>query len=119
MMTTDSRTELRLEHVKYKHINYGSGAGKLFLNETSFPPEDDLNHFKFGQAYTNWLTLMETVSDSIVEQGWNMHHKCMIADREFLILAQAWHIHNHILHTRFMVKPFVWDPMSFTYKKQF
>ena len=56
--------------VKYKWITYGSGIGKTFLDKTSVPTEDQLNDFKFSQAYTNWFTLIKTVSDPVVEQGW-------------------------------------------------
>src|SRR5882724_5633323 len=77
------------------------------------------NHFKFGQAYVNWLTLVETVSDPVVELGWHVHHKCMTVDREFLIWAQAWHVHDQMLRMKIMVKPFVLDPSSAAYEKQF
>ena len=81
MLTTNSLNRIEIsENVKYKCINYGSGAGKHFLDDASFPPEDDLNHFEFGQAYVNWLTLVETVSDPVVELGWHMHHKHMTVD---------------------------------------
>jgi len=43
-------------------MTHSSGAGKSFLDEASFCAEDDLNAFEFGQAYTNWLTLIKTVS---------------------------------------------------------
>src|SRR5882672_1720256 len=43
----------------------------------------------------------------------------MIADQEFLIWAQAWCVHDHMLRTCFMVKPFVLDPSSAAYEKQF
>jgi len=48
--------------VKYEFITYGSGAGKTFLDETAFVAKDKLSNFKFGQAYTNWLMLIEMVS---------------------------------------------------------
>jgi len=67
------------QDIKYKHIIYGSGVGKT-LDETVFPTEDELSDFEFGQAYMNWLTLIEAVSDPIVEQGWHVHHKCMVSD---------------------------------------
>src|SRR5882672_4467061 len=66
------------QNVKYKKLAYGSGAGQTFLDEASFPSEDQLSDLKFGQEYTNWLTLIETVSDPIIEQGWRAHHKRMI-----------------------------------------
>ena len=47
------------QYVKYKCITYGSGAGKTFLDEAAFPTEDELSDFEFGQAYTNWLTLIK------------------------------------------------------------
>src|SRR5882724_4203035 len=42
------------QDVKYKHITYGTGTGKTFLDETAFVAEDTLSDFEFGQAYTNW-----------------------------------------------------------------
>jgi len=69
------------QDIKYKHITYGSGMGKTFLNEATFPTEDELSDFEFGQAYTNWLTLIETVSDPMIEQGWCAYHKRMVSDR--------------------------------------
>ena len=80
---------------------------------------DDLNDFEFGQAYTNWLTLIETVSDLAVERGWHDHHKRMSADREFLDWAPTWHSHDRLLRSRFMLKPFILDPSSAIYEKQF
>jgi len=81
---------------------------KKFLNEASFSPEDSLNDFEFGQAYTNWLTLIETVSDPMVELGWCMHHKRMTVVHEFLDWEPAWWTHDCLLHTHFMLKPFIW-----------
>jgi len=78
------------QDVKYKCITYGPGASKTFLDETSFPTEDDLSDFKFGKAYTNWLTLIEAVSDPVVEAGWHAHHKHMVSDQGFQDWAQAW-----------------------------
>jgi len=80
--------------VKYKHITYSSGARKTFLGEATFPAEDKLSNFEFGQAYTNWLTLIETVLDPMLEQGWHAHHKSMVSDRGFQDWAQAWHAHD-------------------------
>src|SRR5882724_11472757 len=61
--------------VKYKHVTYGAGAGKYFLDKTCFTSEDECNNFELIQAYTNWLTLIEVVSEPIVEQGWHVNHK--------------------------------------------
>jgi len=47
IITTDSLNRIKTsKNVKYKRINYGSGASKHFLDDASFPPEDDLNHFE-------------------------------------------------------------------------
>jgi len=119
MLTTSSLNRIEHNDVKYKWLNYGSGTGKTFLDDTSFPAKDELNDFKFGQAYTNWLTLIETVSDPVVESGWHTHHKCMTSDREFLDWAPAWHTHDQMLCTHFMLKPFILDPCSTLYEKQF
>jgi len=105
--------------VKYKRITYGSGAGQNFLDEASFPAEDDFSDFKFGQAYTNWLMLIETVADPVVEQGWHAHHKHMVSDRGFQDWVQAWCAHNHLLHSQFMLKPFILDVLNPAYEKQF
>src|SRR5882724_91786 len=91
---------------------------KPFMDKTCFSSEDKLNNFKFTQAYTNCLTLIEVVSDPIVEQGWCMHHN-MISDKEFLDWAQTWYTHDHLLHTHFMLKPFILDVSSLAYEKQF
>ena len=42
---------------------------KTFLDEVAFPTEDKLSDFEFDQAYMNWLTLIEAISDPVVEQG--------------------------------------------------
>ena len=84
-----------------------------------FPSKDDLNDFKFNQAYMNWLMPIEAVCDPAVEQGWHAHHKCMISDMKFLDWVQAWCTHNHMLRTCFMLKPFILDVSSLAYKKQF
>jgi len=60
------------------------------LDEASFPSEDKVNDFEFGQAYTNWLMLIEMVSDPVLEQGWHAHHKCMTSDQDFFYWAPAW-----------------------------
>jgi|SRR5882724_7957421 len=83
----------------YKHITYGSGAGKTFLDETAFVTEDALSDLKFGQACTNWLMLIESVLDPVIEQGWCMHHKRMVSDRGFSYWVQAWHAHDQLLHS--------------------
>jgi len=104
--------------MKYKQLTYGSGIGKTFLNEASFPVEDQLTDFEFNQAYTNWLMLIETVSDPAMEQGWHAPHKCMVSDRGFVKWAQAWHVHDHLLCSQFMQKPFILDGANPAYKKQ-
>ena len=44
MLTIDSLNRIKMnQDVNYKHISYGSGLGKIFLNETCFPSEDDLD----------------------------------------------------------------------------
>jgi len=84
----------------------------------SFPTEDQLSDFQFGQAYTNWLTLIKTVSDSIVEQGWCAHHKCIALDRGFMEWEQAWCSHDPMLRSGFMLKPFILDVTNSAYEKQ-
>src|SRR5882724_11442544 len=81
MLMTASLNRIEHNNMKYKHINYGSGAGKTFLDAMCFSAKDELNELEFGQAYTNWLTLIETVSDPMVEQGWCAYHKRMVSDR--------------------------------------
>jgi len=105
--------------VKYKHITYGAGAGKTFLDETAFVAEDTLSDFEFGQAYTNWLTLIKSVSDPVIEQGWHAHHRRMVSERGFQDWEQAWCAHDQLLHSQFMLKPCFLDPSSTTYEKQF
>ena len=55
----------------------------------------------------------------MVECGWRTHHEHMTSDREFLDWAPAWHTHCRMLCTRFMLKPFILDPCSAMYEKQF
>jgi len=70
MLTTNLLNRIEMnQNVKYKCINYGSGTGNHFLDKASFAPEDDLNDFEFGKAYTNWLMLSETVLDPVMEGG--------------------------------------------------
>ena len=103
----------------YKCITYSSGVGKKFLDETAFVAEDSLSDFEFGQAYTNWLTLIKSVSDPVIEKGWHMHHKWRVLDSGFQDWAQAWCAHDWLLHSQFMLKPFILDPSSATNEKQF
>ena len=82
MLTTVTLNDIEMnQDIKYKHITYSSGAGKTFLDEATFPTEDELSNFEFGQAYTNWLTLIKMVLDPMIEQGWHAHHKRMVSDR--------------------------------------
>jgi len=67
--------------------------------------EDQLTDFEFNQAYTNWLMLIEMVSDLAMEQGWHVHHKCMVSDRVFVEWDQAGHVHDHLLCSQFMQHP--------------
>ena len=83
MTSAHNRIETN-QNVKYKHTTYSPGIGKTFLDNTVFCSEDDLNDFEFSQAYTNWITLIEAISDPIMESSWQAHQKCMISDREFL-----------------------------------
>ena len=81
MLMTSSLNCIKMnQNIKYKHVSYRAGMGKSFLDKACFSFEDKLNGFKLMQAYTNWLTLIEVVSDPIVEQGWCAHHKHMISD---------------------------------------
>src|SRR5882724_13682317 len=109
----------RTQQSKIQMCKLWSWGQKHFLDEASFPAEDDLNDFEFGQVYMNWLTLIETVSDPIVDKGWHNHHKRMSTDCEFLNWAPAWHAHDHLLHSHFILKPFILDPSSPIYKQQF
>src|SRR5882672_12804756 len=43
----------------------------------------------------------------------------MVSDRGFIDWSQACHAHDHLLHSRFMLKPFVLDVSSPAYEKQF
>ena len=106
------------QDVKYKRITYGNGAGKTFLDEAAFMSEDELSDFELSQAYTNWLTLIEVVSDPIIEQDWHSHHKRMVLDRGFQDWVPAWHTHDRLLRSRFMLKPLILDPSSTTYENQ-
>src|SRR5882724_2559575 len=74
--------------------------------------------FKFSQSYTNCLTIIKTVSDPIMEQGWHTYHKYMVSDRGFIEWAQAWCSHDWMLHSRFMLKLFILDVTNSAYEKQ-
>ena len=51
MLTTVALNNIETnQDVKYKRLTYGSGMGKTFLDECSFPPEDQLSDFEFSQA---------------------------------------------------------------------
>jgi len=89
------------------------------MDETAFVAEDKLSDFEFVQAYTNWFTLIDMVSDPVNEQGWHMHHKRMVSDRGLQDWAQSWCAHDQLLHSQFMLKLFIIYPSSATYKKQF
>src|SRR5882724_7026401 len=119
MLTTVTLNNIETnQDMKYKRLTYGSGIRKTFLDESSFPSEDHLIDFKFSQAYTNWLTLIESVSEPPVSLGWHLHHRQMISDRGFVEWALAWHTHDRLLCSCFMQKPFILDMSSLAYKKQ-
>ena len=59
------------------------------------------------------------MSDPTVEKGWRDHHKRMSTDREFLDWAPTWRSHDRLLCSHFMLKPFILDPSSAIYEKQF
>jgi len=107
------------QDIKYKHITYRMGTGKTFLDKVAIVAEDVLCNFEFSQVYTNWLMLIKMVLDPVIEQGWHAHHKRMVLDRGFQDWAQAWHAHDQLLCSQFMLKPFIIDPSSAAYKKQF
>ena len=92
--------------------------GKTFLDEMVFSSEDSLSDFEFRQAYTNWITCIETISDPIVEQGWHAHHKHMVLDRDFLNWGPAWCSHDKMLQKCFMLKPFILYIFGPTYENQ-
>jgi len=119
MLTTVTLNNIETnQDMKYKHLTYGSGIGKTFLDKSSFPSEDQLSNFKFSQAYTNWLTLIESISEPPVSFGLHSHHKQMISDRGFVEWALAWHTHDRLLCSCFMPKPFILDMSSPAYEKQ-
>jgi len=119
MLTTVALNNIKTnQDMKYKCLTYGSGIGKTFLDEAAFPSEDPLSNFEFGQAYTNWLTLIKMVSEPPVSLGWCAHHKRMISDRGFVEWALAWHAHDRLLCSCFMQKPFILDVSSPAYEKQ-
>ena len=80
MLTMAYLNKIKHNEAKFKRINYGPSTSIHFLDKASFPLEDELNDFEFGQAHTNWLTLIEVVSDPIIEKGWHDHHKRMLED---------------------------------------
>src|SRR5882724_9597811 len=43
----------------------------------------------------------------------------MVSDRGLQDWAQAWHAHDRLLHSWFMLKPFILDTSSAAYEKQF
>jgi len=54
MLTTATLNNIETnQDVKYKHITYGTGTGKTFLDETAFVAEDTLSNLKFSQVYMN------------------------------------------------------------------
>jgi len=66
MLTTVTLNNIETnQDMKYKCLTYGSGIGKTFLDKSSFPSEDQLSDFEFGQAYTNWLMLIKSISEPL------------------------------------------------------
>src|SRR5882724_407707 len=110
MLTTVALNNIEInQDMKYKCLTNGSGMGKTFLDKCSFPSEDQLSDFEFSQAYTNWLMLIESVSEPTISLGWWAHHKQMISDRGFVEWALMWRTHDRLLHLCFMQKPFILD----------
>ena len=64
MLTTCLLNDIEMnQDVKYKCIQYGSGAGKIFLDKTSFPTEEDLSDFEFGKpTQTGSLLLRQSLA---------------------------------------------------------
>jgi len=71
--------------------------GQNFLDEASFPSEDKLNDFEFGQAYTTgWCWLRWSWPCAGTRLACN--HKCMTSDQDFFYWAPAWWTHYYLLH---------------------
>jgi len=54
MLTTIALNNIEMnQNMKYKKLAYRLGHWQTFLDNVSFPSEDQLSDFEFFQAYTN------------------------------------------------------------------
>ena len=81
-LTTSALDCIQLnQNVKYHKIPFGHGAGKITIDETSFPLEESLTEMDFWQALKNWLILVKTLASPAITEGWHVHHQKMFSDR--------------------------------------
>ena len=74
-LTTSALDRIQLnQNVKYHKIPFRHGAGKITIDETSFPLEECLTEMDFWQASKNWLILVETLTGPAITTGWHAHH---------------------------------------------
>ena len=49
--------------LKFHKIIFGNGIGKHSFDVSSFPTEQSLSESEFWQAYRNWLSLIDIITD--------------------------------------------------------
>jgi len=120
MLTATSMNHIRYNRsLKYHKIIFGNSVGKYSLNKSSFPDELSLNESEFWQAYRTWLVIIDMISDLRVAASWKAHHSRMITDTSFSTWFQAWHEHDRLLRSQFVLTPFIVLPDSMEYHTQF
>ena len=97
-LTTSALDHIQVnQNVKYRKIPFRHGAGKIAINETSFPLEESLTETDFWQASKNWLILVETLTGPAITEGWRVHHRKMFSDCHFSQWYPTWRAHDKLL----------------------
>src|SRR5882724_5810624 len=89
MLTTAALSKVHSnDGLKYHKIPFGNGSGRQSLDETLFPPETSLSESLFLQAYCNWLTINDIITELEVAVGWYEHHAKMLQDHKLSALFE-------------------------------
>ncbi|KAF8582454.1 hypothetical protein K439DRAFT_1351182 [Ramaria rubella] len=103
------------DNLKFKKVPFSNGAGKQSLDESQFPSESSLSILLFFQAYRNWLSDIDIISNPQLAVGWYEHHAEMLTDEDFDNSFAAWRNLDKQLHSQFMTTPFLVDPKKPAY----
>ncbi|KAF8578806.1 hypothetical protein K439DRAFT_1621036 [Ramaria rubella] len=118
MLTTASLNHIR-NNDNLKYIKVTNGIICQTLDPLQFGSEEHLTSDNWAQAYKNWLTLIDAISEPGIGVGWHKHYSKMCLDQNFSCWFPAWRDHNKRIRSQFTSKPFLIDPLSITYTQGF